>query len=104
MRKIYITHPFRGKTGSPEEVKRNIESVTRICRQISQENMDALIMSPVHAFSFMTAEDPQDWVLKQCVEMLKSCDEVWVFGDWRNSEGCLMEISAAKEAGIPVVF
>ena len=104
MKHVYVAHPFRGKTGGPDEVKRNVESATLICRKISQANPDILIFSPIHAFSFMTVSDPQERVLNQCVEMVKTVDEVWVYGDRRNSEGCMMEISAAKEAGVPVLF
>ncbi len=41
--------------------------------------------------------------LKLCQELIKGCDQAWVFGDWQESEGCKIEIQAAEETGVPVV-
>ncbi len=106
MKTIYIAHPLRGKNADIETIFENNITVDTICQNLTAivENKDILILSPVHAFSFVSAVGDQKWVLGQCRKMLSLADEVWVFGDWENSEGCKMEIEHAKRLNIPVVF
>jgi hypothetical protein len=33
--------------------------------------------------------------------LLEKSDEMWVYGDWKNSKGCNMEIEYCKKFGIP---
>ncbi len=67
--------------------------------------MGYLPVSPVHAFGFLKDEVPEEreLALKLCRELVKGCDQVWLFGDWEKSEGCMIEIQAAEETGVPVV-
>ncbi|ADE57257.1 DUF4406 domain-containing protein [Aminobacterium colombiense] len=106
MKKIYIAHPLRGKNADIETVFENNITVDTICQNLSAivENKDILILSPVHAFSFVSAVGDQKWVLGQCRKMLSLADEIWVFGDWENSEGCKIEIEHAKKLNIPIIF
>jgi hypothetical protein len=103
MKKIYIAHPLRGdRPGDPEAIRENERRVGDICRSLSETHPDHLILSPVHAFGFVDATGPQEWVLSQCRMLLALADELWVFGRWWTSEGCRMEVAAAKNMGIPV--
>lgn len=36
-----------------------------------------------------------------CLWLLSQCSEMWVFGDYINSTGCLGEIAYCKNHGIP---
>lgn len=104
MRKIYIAHPLRGERRNTAEVERNVSRVTEICRHVAEEHPDVLILSPIHAFGFVSPMGPQDWVMRQCFALLDAADELWVFGNWTTSEGCRKEIEWAKKTGKPVVF
>ena len=94
--RIYIIHPFQGK-------EENRKKIDQICRAVA--NMGFLPVSPVHAFGFLRDEVPEEraLALKLCQELIKGCDQAWVFGDWQKSEGCKIEIQAAEETGVPVV-
>ena len=96
MKKVYIIHPFQGK-------EENLEKIGQICRAIA--NMGFLPVSPVHVFSFLDDSIPEErkQALKLCQELVKVCDQAWLFGDWEKSEGCKIEIQAAEETGVPVV-
>jgi len=96
MKRVYIIHPFQGK-------EENRKKIDRICRAVA--NMGFLPVSPVHAFGFLRDEVPEErkLALKLCQELIKGCDQVWVFGDWEKSEGCKIELRAAEETGVPVV-
>ena len=100
--KIYVAHPLQGRTGSPEEVKRNTASVTSICQQLVQTFPEHLFLSPIHAFSFLDPHGEQSTPLALCKRMLRFCDALWVFGDFLGSDGCMQEIRWAVKAGIPV--
>lgn len=104
MKKVYIAHPYRGKTGNIEEIELNLKNVDKICKDICIKNDDILIFSPLHALSFFTYEDDQDYVLIKCKQMLSLCDELWVFGNWQTSQGCNSEIAHATDMNIPIIF
>jgi hypothetical protein len=36
-----------------------------------------------------------------CLELLKKCDIMYVYGDYQNSRGCKAEIEFCKDNGIP---
>ena len=104
MKKVYIAHPLRRGTRDMAEIGKNIARVTEICRSVSWQHPNVLVLSPIHAFGFVSPLEPQEWVLSQCRALLEMADELWVFGDWQNSEGCRMEVEHARKMGITVVF
>jgi len=96
MKRIYVAHPFQGK---PE----NLEAIGDICRQVVA--FGHMPISPVHSLSFMCDEVPEERevALSLCRKLVSFCDEVWLCGDWRNSEGCLQELEVAKQHGVRVL-
>ena len=104
MKKVYIAHPLRGERLDIAEVERNISRVTELCRHVAEERSDVLILSPIHAFDFVSPLGPQDWVMRQCLALLDVADELWVFGDWERSEGCRMEVAHARGTGKLILF
>lgn len=106
MKKVYIAHPLRGKMGDVSTIYENYLRADALMLALSgeREKEDILFLSPVHAFSFVSPLGPQDWVLAQCRRMLELADELWVFGNWRESKGCQMEIEHARKIGVTVIF
>jgi hypothetical protein len=108
MKKVYISHPLRGKTDRKhpdfKAVFDNKKTVYRICRAIAVKYPDILPLSPINAFSFFRVLSEDEKALEMCLKLLELADELWVFGDWENSEGCRMEIGRARELRIPVYF
>lgn len=100
MRKIYIAHPLLGDNDDP---RKNKHRVSEICREIAGKYPNILILSPIHAFSFLSSLD-RERPLALCRKLLSLADELWVFGDWQTSEGCRKEVEWAKEMGKPVMF
>ena len=106
-RKIYISHPLRnGKTGDEliAEVEKNRKKVSQICSDLLHERDDILILSPIHAFGFISPTGDQTQAFEQCKSLLELADELWVYGDWRNSEGCRIEIQYAEVLKIPIEY
>ena len=54
MRRVYIAHPLRGERLDIAEMERNVSRVTEICRHVAEEHPDVLILSPIHAFDFVS--------------------------------------------------
>lgn len=97
MKAVYVSHPLRG------DVQRNFNAVSDICANLKVIYPDLLILSPIHAFSFESVTTPQDWVLGQCLRLIEKADELWLFGDWRNSSGCVLESVYARRIGKRVI-
>lgn len=104
MKRVYVAHPLRGGRADMDIVMANIARVSEIMRKLAAEEPEVLFFSPVHAFGFMDPLGPEEWVMKQCLEMLALCDELWVYGPWRESKGCNMEIKRAIFLKKPIVY
>ena len=104
--RVYVCHPLRGpEPYSRERTKANQAAVTEICRRIFEERT-AIPFSPLHAFSFLDplSAIPHNNVMAMCFQLLESSDEVWVYGEWVASKGCLEEIKLATKLYLPVKF
>ncbi|WP_371369613.1 hypothetical protein SRRS_27030 [Sporomusa rhizae] len=98
MKKVYIAHPLRGDIAS------NIDSISHLCRNIIDTDSSILPLSPVLAFSFFDPDKEPVKAMQYCLELLRASDELWVYGDWKKSEGCLAEVAVAKCNNIPIKF
>jgi hypothetical protein len=99
MKAIYIVHPYAGDGSvTPEENRRKIDEIVR---RMALKNDNIAILSPTHMYSFLSVRDEHEnrIALKQCLGVVRMADEVHVFGDYRTSWGCMMEIRCAQEAG-----
>jgi hypothetical protein len=91
MKAIYVAHPLRG------DVENNIRKVTEICRRIAATGR-VVVFSPIHAFpGFMDINGDQTYAMKCCLRLLAAADELWIFGRWTTSEGCMSEFRGAAE-------
>ncbi len=98
MKKVFISHPFRG---DPEG---NMAKVSHICKLIALSCPEVIPISPLHSLSFLNDEESREYSLAWCREVIGMCDEVWVYGDWEKSEGCQLEVEWARELGKPILF
>ena len=105
MKRVYIAHPLRGAyPHTKEKVTQNTKDAAAICMMLSAAG-NIIPFSPIHAFSYMDAlECDQRTAMQHCFALLDSCDEIWVFGDWRTSAGCRTEIDFARKKGMPIRF
>ena len=94
MRKVYIAHPLRG-----ENREKNVQEVTKICKKVVELFPDVIPISPIHMFSYLENESK---VLRFCLETVKECEALWLFGDWEKSAGCNYENNVAKSKNLVV--
>jgi hypothetical protein len=93
MRKvIYIAHPFQGKAT-------NVEKAEKIILELIEKYPDYTFYSPLHATGFFYFKKTYEEGMKDCIEMLSRCDEVWFCKGWQNSKGCNIEMNWCKEHG-----
>lgn len=95
MKRIYVASPYAG------DIERNTEYAKNACR---------FVMNQGHAFFCPHLLYPHILEEKNLTErqlgldmgltMLKSCDELWCFGD-SISHGMMAEIEEAQRLGIP---
>ena len=91
---IYISHPYQMK----EENKQKVEEIVR---KLAKKHPENTYLSPIHAVGFMYDDFDYDTGLNMCLEILKRCDIMYVYGDWEDSRGCKAEIEFCKDNGIP---
>lgn len=105
MKRVYIAHPLRGD--HPHDlgaIERNIARVEAIARKVAEEELGVMILSPIHALSFLPPIGDQSLPLAMCASLLEVADEVRFYGDWRSSQGCKFEHSLALSRGVPVFY
>ncbi|MEN6312792.1 MAG: DUF4406 domain-containing protein [Clostridiaceae bacterium] len=98
MRKlIYVAHPFKG---DPENIKR----VEAIILQLTKLYPDYTFYSPLHATGFFYFAKTYEEGMKDCIEMLSRCDELFLCNGWEHSKGCGIEFNWADEHHMPIKF
>lgn len=94
---IYVCSPYRG------DVKLNTENACAYCRLVMKQG--GIPFAP-HLFFTRLLDDSNEAERQQGLqlglEMLKLCDELWVYGT--PSEGMRMEIDQAAHWKIPVRY
>jgi hypothetical protein len=95
MKKIYIAHPFT-TYGDPEE---NFRRQEEICGKVFKTG--CIPVSPILTFGKVIPHDEANYELAMdaCFWLLNACDEVWFFGEWEKSKGCMLEMNFAKSVG-----
>lgn len=96
--KIYVCSPFKGN------VELNTENARDYCRDVINENPNYIPVAPHLYFpQFLPDDDKECRRLGRTLslELMKSCAELWVFGD-KISDGMAAEISEAAYYGIPI--
>lgn len=91
---VYISHPYGGE-------KENENKVAGIILELRKKHPDYLFISPIHCFSYEYQISDYETGISYCLWLLEKCDEMWVFGDWKSSKGCNMEIEYCNMHGIP---
>lgn len=98
MKLIYVCSPLRG------DVEGNVEKAKGYCKKVIEEGH--IPIAPHVAYQGILNDDiPKERrkALKIGLEILKKCDEVWVFGHF-ISEGMKGEVEAARQIGMPVRY
>ena len=98
MKKVYICSPCRG------DYEKNIAKAQEYCRAAALAG--AIPIAPhVYLTQFLSDTVPaeRELGLSLGLELLRDCDEVWVYGITAPSAGMAAEIKLADELGIPVI-
>lgn len=97
MKRVYICSPCRG------DYERNIIKAQGYCRRAL--DFGVIPIAPhVYFTQFLddTVQDERRIGMKLGIELLKICDEVWVYSMENPSEGMKAEMKIAESLGIPV--
>ena len=97
---IYISHPSSGL----EENTRAIENIIRILYSNDVLFDNYCFVSPVHCYGFMYNDVEYEKGIQFCLDLLDNCDGMLVFGDWKSSRGCNMEVKHCESNDIPYII
>ncbi len=93
---IYICHQFGGE-------QKNVLQVERLIKGLIKYHPTYCFLSPLHATGFLYKELTYDKGMEYCLTLLDMCDEMWVFGEFSQSKGCLLEKEYCKQYNIPII-
>lgn len=97
MKLIYLAHPYGG------DAQKGIEAVLLEYRLMERNPRDH-IFNAVRYFSYFAGFLPEGEIVRNCLDMVGRCDEVWVSPGWRDSPGCKAEIQEAARLNIKVRY
>lgn len=103
MRIIYVSHPLLGDNHTPENITANRMKVDEICQLLAKLQPGVLVLSPIRALSFESADAPDEYIFDKCRTLLLMAHELWLCGDWENSKVCQMERDFAETLDIPIL-
>ena len=99
MKKVYICSPY----ASQGDRKQNVANATEYCRMAILGGY--LPIAPHVFYTQMLNDDIEQERaagLALGIELLKGCDEIWIFGSVKG--GMIAEVEKAHELGMKVVF
>ncbi len=98
MKKVYVCSPLAG------DADRNIERAKEYCRLVTGKG-HLPIASHIYFTQFLDDESPKDRKtgMDMGLELLRLCDEIWVFGD-KISVGMTEEINFAKKLSKKIFY
>ena len=71
-----------------------------VCREHPGDNKIKL----VRPLTLIPECMPMNVAMTRCMLLLEACDAIIMCGDWKQSEGCKMELQAAKANGLEVLY
>ena len=82
MKRVFVSHPFRS---DPEG---NMKKIRLIEKRLAA--LGIAYFSPLSNYQTLDDVDAKqrDFALKCCAEWIPQNDELWLFDEWENSEGC----------------
>lgn len=91
---IFLSHPF---ADDPQANKRRVDF---IAKEIREANPEALILSPLHSFSYFDTDDMREAIMYECYQMIEHADTcVFIQYDGFLSSGQSDEKIYAEEIG-----
>ena len=91
---IFLSHPFG------DDPIANKQRVDYLAKEIRSNNPNALILSPLHSFSYFDTDDMRDAIMYECYQMIDRADVcVFVQYDGVLSDGQSDEKIYAEEIG-----
>ncbi|MBP2654226.1 MAG: hypothetical protein H6Q73_1795 [Firmicutes bacterium] len=98
MKLVYVCSPLR------DNIQRNIRKANGYCRFATKQSV--VPIAPHVMFTRFLDDDiseEREMGLVMGMEILKRCDEVWVFGD-RLTKGMQAELLAAQQMKLPIRY
>lgn len=99
MKIVYIAHPISG------DIEGNLAKIRKVVKSINLEYSHIVPFVPYYA-DVVSLDDTDSEQRARGIQndhrLLPLAQEVWLFGDWRKSSGCCVEVRLALDLGIPV--
>ena len=102
MKIVYIAHPISCN------IEANLKAIIAIIRIINLTMPNVVPLAPYYT-DILALDDSIPAERKRGIandtHIIRTCiDELWVYGDYENSNGCMAEIALCQELNIPIVI
>jgi len=98
LKKVYVSGPYSAST--PWETEINIMAARIIAAELFRRGYS--VFCPHSNSSHMDGVVDYDHFIQADLEWVDICDELYVFGDWKQSPGSYKEVQRAVSKFIPV--
>lgn len=106
--KVYVAHPYTDDTIVQEKANRS----DSIRDSIMVMRKGLIPKNPLTMFGFLTPRQlevhphidiTRKEVMRECFEMMRSCDAIYLHPGWKDSKGCRKEARLAKHLGLVIL-
>lgn len=99
MRLVYLAGPYSAIIERTMNLRLAFEAGAAVC---DLGVPDLFPVSPTRSTAHLDAHGTPEYFYAGTLELMRRCDAVMVFGDWRQSKGAVAEVEEAQRLGIPV--
>lgn len=97
MKRVYISGPISG-----HDIEERRKEFKRIQTHLERCYHDLEVVNPME--NGLPAEATTHEHMKRDIELLMTCDIIFMMRKWTHSKGCKVEFDVATAIGLPVFF
>lgn len=92
---VFVSHPYA------DDPAGNIKKADLACKLLQEKYPDHLILSPLHAFSYLDDDSQRDRIMAACKNWIED-SATKIFISLGLSRGCIQELKWAQNADLPI--
>lgn len=92
---IYVAHPYGG-------AQKNVTEAKELVKKFAAFTPQCFFITPLTAMLREYKEETYDRDMELCLKLLNRCDALILTGEWKTSQGCVLEYDHARKLHIPI--
>lgn len=92
---IYVAHPYGGS-------QKNVTEAKELVKKFAAFTPQWFFITPLTAMLREYKAETYDRDMDLCLKLLNRCDALILTGEWKISQGCVLEYDRARKLRIPI--